>query len=57
MKYRELLEELRKLPEEQLDCDVTVEDAYEGECRLAELRFATEQHTLLDVNHPIIFVP
>ena len=57
MTYRQLIEQLQKLTEEQLDCSVTVEDAYETECRAAELRISTDNHDSLDEDHPVIFVP
>jgi hypothetical protein len=57
MKYHELLNELKKLNEEQLKMDVTVEDAYEKECYPAELRVCGENHDSLDDGHPVIFVP
>ena len=57
MKYHELLNELKKLSEEQLKMDVTVEDAYEEECYPAELRVCGENHDSLDDGHPVIFVP
>jgi len=45
------------LTDEQLECTVTVEDAYENECRAAELRISTDNHDSLDEDHPVIFVP
>ena len=36
MTYRQLIEQLQKLTEEQLDCSVTVEDVDYEECLLAE---------------------
>tara|TARA_Y100001973_G_scaffold95555_1_gene149107 strand:+ start:213 stop:386 length:174 start_codon:yes stop_codon:yes gene_type:complete len=57
MTYRELIEQLENLTKEQLDCIVTVEDAYENECRAAELRICGDNHDSLDDNHPVIFVP
>ena len=57
MTYRELIKELGQLTDEQLECTVTVEDAYENECRAAELRISTDNHDSLDEDHPVIFVP
>ena len=57
MTYRQLIEQLQKLTEEQLDCTITVEDAYEDECRVAEVRICGDNHDSLDDNHPVIFVP
>ena len=57
MTYRDLIKQLEKLTDEQLDCTMTVEDAYETECRAAELRICDDNHDSLDDNHPVIFVP
>ena len=57
MTYGELLAELKKLGPVQLDMTVTVEDAYEDECRAAELRICGENHDSLDDYHPVIYVP
>jgi hypothetical protein len=57
MTYKELLNELQKLTEEQLSCTITVEDAHEEECHPAELRVCGENHDSLDDGHPVIFVP
>jgi len=57
MTYKELLAELQKLTEDQLNQDVCIWDSYgqdefyqEG----VEFMFATEECQVLDVNHPII---
>jgi len=57
MTYRQLIDQLEKLAEEQLDCVVTVEDPHEDECRAAELRICGDNHDSLDDNYPVIFVP
>jgi len=57
MTYGELLEKLYELSPLQLNCDVTVEDAYEEECYPAELRVCGENHDSLDDGYPVIFVP
>ena len=41
MTYRELLIELNKLSEEQLDCDITIEDIAEEECFSAKFRIGS----------------
>ena len=57
MTYKELLNELQKLTEEQLSCTITVEDAEWGEFYPAELRVCGENHDILEDGHPVIFVP
>lgn len=56
MTYKELLAELQKLNEEQLNQDVAVYDAneYEYYQSSVELVFATDKCQVLDVGHPII---
>ena len=60
MTYRQLMEKLPGLSDEQLDCDLTVCNARDDEC-FGEccLSFADEDvATSLDEDHPIIyFVP
>ena len=56
MNYKELLFYLKGLTEEQLLCDVTVEDPYENECYPAEFRIAGEKHEALDEDHPVIYL-
>ena len=57
MKYKELLAELQKLNEEQLNQDVavydygTTDEYYQSS---VELVFATDECQVLDVDHPII---
>jgi hypothetical protein len=56
MTYKELLAELQKLNEEQLNSDVAVCDSdyvkyYQAS---VELVFATDECEVLDVDHPII---
>jgi hypothetical protein len=57
MTYRELLERLSGLSDEQLNCTVTVEDACQDECCPAELRICGEDHGSLDEDHPVIYLP
>ena len=54
MTYRELIETLEKLTEEQLDCTVTVEDLYHQECYAGDLAITGNGHDSLDEDHPII---
>jgi hypothetical protein len=54
MKYRELLEKLKQLSDEQLNCDVTVEDNCECECYPGELDICGPNHDSLDEDHPVI---
>ena len=56
MTYKELLAELQKLNEEQLNQDVAVYDNYEQEYHqlTVKLVFATDAQDVLDVDHPII---
>ena len=54
MTYRELIEQLEKLTEEQLECTVTVEDLYDQECYSADLAITGNGHDSLDEDHPII---
>ena len=56
MKYKELLEQLQQLSEEQLNCDVAVYDGneYEYYQQTVEFVFATDKCQVLDVDHPII---
>ena len=60
MTYRELLTELQKMTDEQLDCMLTVEGGPygipEGECIEAELRICNENHSILDDGHPVIYI-
>ena len=55
MTYRELLQSLTNLTNEQLDCDVTIELEFEDECFPAELRICGDTHDLLAEGHPVIF--
>jgi hypothetical protein len=56
MTYKELLAELQKLNEEQLNQDVAVynPDEYGYIQHGVELVFATDECQVLDVDHPII---
>jgi len=57
MTYKELLAELQKLNEEQLNSDVAIWDSYgqdEFYQQGVEFMFATEECQVLDVGHPII---
>jgi hypothetical protein len=56
MTYKELLQQLQQLSEEQLNSDVCVYDIRTDDyynCYV-ELVFATEECQVLDVDHPII---
>ena len=55
MTYRELLQSLTNLTNEQLDCDVTIELEFEDECFPAELRICGATNDLLAEGHPVIF--
>jgi hypothetical protein len=48
MTYRELFHALFEMTDEQLDCEVIIEDGSEKECYLADLR-------VLDDNSPVIY--
>lgn len=52
--YRDLLEKLQNLTEEQLDMTVTVEDNYENKCYPAQFDICGENHDSLDNDHPVI---
>ena len=56
MTYKELLNQLSQLNEEQLNQDVAVYHDYEGEYYQSDVEFvfATEECMVLDVDHPII---
>jgi hypothetical protein len=56
MTYKELLAELQKLNEEQLNQDVAIYEPCADEFwqDKVELVFATEECQVLGVNHPII---
>ena len=54
MTYRELLNQLQQLNDEQLDSDVTVEDGDENECYPATFYICDDFHDSLDNEHPII---
>ena len=56
MKYKELLNQLSQLNEEQLNQDVAVYHDYEGEYHqlTVKLVFATDECQVLDLDHPII---
>ena len=56
MTYKELLQQLQQLNEEQLNQDVAVYDegADEYYQLKVELVFATEKCDVLDVDHPVI---
>jgi len=57
MKYKELLEQLQQLSEDQLNQDVTIcsedepDDYYQSS---VEFVFSTEECETLDLDHPII---
>jgi hypothetical protein len=57
MIYKELLSELQKLNEEQLNQDVCIRDCWGCGAyyhKSVEFVFATDAQDFLDVNHPII---
>ena len=56
MTYKELLQQLQQLDEEQMNSDVCVYDEGTDEYYQlkVELVFATEECQVLDVDHPII---
>jgi len=56
MTYKELLQQLQQLNEDQLNSDVAVYDEGINEYYQlkVELVFATEECDVLDVDHPII---
>jgi len=56
MTYKQLLAELQKLNEEQLNQDVAIWDTDNDEYyqTMVELVFTTEECDVLDVNHPVI---
>jgi hypothetical protein len=56
MTYKELLEQLQQLNEEQLNQDVCVYDSGVEEYYQSgiELVFTTEQQDVLDEDHPVI---
>lgn len=55
MKYRELLEKLQNLTDQQLELDVTVELGMSAKCFSSELRICGEEHFALDEDHPVIY--
>ena len=56
MTYKELLNQLQQLNEEQLNQDVAVYHDYEGEYYQSDVEFvfATDAQDVLDVDHPVI---
>jgi len=56
MTYKELLQQLQQLSEDQLNSDVAIYDEGTDEYYQAsvELVFATDAQSVLDVDHPII---
>ena len=56
MTYKELLQQLQQLTEEQLNCDVAIYEPCADEYwqDKVELVFATDECQVLDVDHPII---
>ncbi|MFO7904291.1 MAG: hypothetical protein ACQESR_07650 [Planctomycetota bacterium] len=54
--FRQLRDAIKDFDDYQLDCNLTVEIAIEDECYPAELRFAGEEHGVLDENHPVFYV-
>jgi len=56
MTYRELIEQLEKLTEEQLECTVTVDSLERRECYPALLAITGNDHDSLDEDHPILTI-
>lgn len=56
MTYKDLLEQLQTLDDEQLGWPITVELGLSDECIEGELRICGEEHDLLDENHPVIYI-
>ena len=56
MTYRELIEQLEKLTDEQLDCTVTVDSLDRRECYPAGLAITGNDHDSLDEDHPILTI-
>jgi len=57
MTYKELLQQLQQLNEEQLNSDVCIWDSYENDefyQQGVEFVFASEESEVLAVDHPII---
>jgi hypothetical protein len=57
MTYRELLNQLQVMTEEQLNCDVCIWDSYDNDefhQEGVEVVFATPSCQVLDTGHPII---
>jgi hypothetical protein len=56
MTYKELLQQLQQLSEDQLNSDVAIYDEGTDEYYQlkVELVFATDAQSVLDVDHPII---
>jgi len=57
MTYKELLQQLQQLTEEQLNCDVAIcceDDEDEYYQASVELVFVTDECQVLDVDHPVI---
>lgn len=55
MTYRQLMEEISRMTDEQKDAQVTVEDSFEEECYSAELRICGPEHQTLDDGYPVIY--
>ncbi len=53
--YRELIEQLEKLTEEQLDCTVTVHHLHHEEYHGADFDIVVESD-VLDEDHPILTI-
>ena len=54
MTYRELLENLKNLSENQLDMDVSVRDVQTDEYFSGSSFVITDETDVLDENHPVI---
>lgn len=54
--YKELLNSLLKLDNQQLDCDITIFDEESGEYRPAQLTMIITNEDVLDTDHPVISI-
>ena len=54
--YKDLLNSLLKLSEEQLDCDITIYDEETDEYHAAQLTMIITNEDVLDTDHPVISI-
>jgi len=54
MTYRELVKVLSVLPNEQLDCDLTIYDDATNEFYVAVLNYIVKDNGVLEIGHPYI---